>query len=158
VWHEHTQSHCFPTTEATREPLRLLAESLPYRCPARHPPSRTTNPSFAEQCHRDAETAHPPGRLHMILNLLVLLDFGSKHQQYSSETNVIGRGFSLAVNAGSNPCRGAKILSANSLVLVGFISIIGMPGSRSSSPESKRGYGHSIDEFVEWYCSEPRLS
>jgi site-specific recombinase XerD len=26
------------------------------------------------------------------------------------------------------------------------------------SPESKRGYGHAIDEFVEWYCSEPRLS
>jgi hypothetical protein len=26
------------------------------------------------------------------------------------------------------------------------------------SPESKQGYGHAIDEFVEWYCSEPRLS
>jgi hypothetical protein len=26
------------------------------------------------------------------------------------------------------------------------------------SPESKRGYGHAIDEFVHWYCSEPRLS
>src|SRR5437868_2561500 len=26
------------------------------------------------------------------------------------------------------------------------------------SPESKRGYQHAIDEFVEWYCSEPRLS
>src|ERR1700678_2245293 len=26
------------------------------------------------------------------------------------------------------------------------------------SPESKRGYRHAIDEFVEWYCSEPRLS
>ena len=24
------------------------------------------------------------------------------------------------------------------------------------SPESKRG--HAIDEFVQWYCSEPRLS
>lgn len=26
------------------------------------------------------------------------------------------------------------------------------------SPESKRGYRHAIDEFVQWYCSEPRLS
>jgi hypothetical protein len=27
-----------------------------------------------------------------------------------------------------------------------------------SSPESKRGYRHAIDEFIQWYCSEPRLS
>ena len=26
------------------------------------------------------------------------------------------------------------------------------------SPESQRGYQHSIDEFIGWYCSEPRLS
>jgi hypothetical protein len=26
------------------------------------------------------------------------------------------------------------------------------------SLESKRGYRHSIDEFIQWYCSEPRLS
>lgn len=26
------------------------------------------------------------------------------------------------------------------------------------SPESQRGYRHAIDEFVEWHCSEPRLS
>src|SRR3954451_17975654 len=26
------------------------------------------------------------------------------------------------------------------------------------SPESKRGYRHAFDEFIEWYCSEPRLS
>ena len=26
------------------------------------------------------------------------------------------------------------------------------------SPESQRGYRHAIDEFVDWYCSEPRLS
>jgi len=26
------------------------------------------------------------------------------------------------------------------------------------SPESKRGYRHAIDEFIHWYCSEPRLS
>ena len=26
------------------------------------------------------------------------------------------------------------------------------------SPESQRGYQHAIDEFLGWYCSEPRLS
>jgi site-specific recombinase XerD len=26
------------------------------------------------------------------------------------------------------------------------------------SPESQRGYRHSIDHFIRWYCSEPRLS
>src|SRR5438128_11940547 len=26
------------------------------------------------------------------------------------------------------------------------------------SSESQRGYRHSIDEFIAWYCSEPRLS
>src|SRR6201987_5573210 len=26
------------------------------------------------------------------------------------------------------------------------------------SPESQRGYRHAIDEFIQWYCSEPRLS
>ncbi len=27
-----------------------------------------------------------------------------------------------------------------------------------SSVDARRGYRHAIDEFVEWYCSEPRLS
>ena len=27
-----------------------------------------------------------------------------------------------------------------------------------SSPESQRGYRYAIDEFVDWYCSEPRLA
>jgi len=26
-----------------------------------------------------------------------------------------------------------------------------------SSVDAQRGYRHAIDEFVEWYCSEPRL-
>jgi hypothetical protein len=26
------------------------------------------------------------------------------------------------------------------------------------SKESQRGYQHAIDEFIAWYCSEPRLS
>jgi hypothetical protein len=26
------------------------------------------------------------------------------------------------------------------------------------SPDSRRGYQHAIDEFVSWYCSEPRLA
>src|SRR5882757_8955971 len=30
---------------------------------------------------------------------------------------------------------------------------------RSLGPEdSRRGYQHAIDEFVAWYCSEPRLA
>jgi hypothetical protein len=27
-----------------------------------------------------------------------------------------------------------------------------------TSPDAQRGYRHAIDEFVEWYCSEPRLA
>ena len=30
--------------------------------------------------------------------------------------------------------------------------------SSLSSKDAQRGYRHAIDEFVEWYCSEPRLS
>jgi hypothetical protein len=29
---------------------------------------------------------------------------------------------------------------------------------RLRSRESKRGYQHAIDEFIQWNCSEPRLS
>jgi integrase len=28
----------------------------------------------------------------------------------------------------------------------------------SRAPDAKRGYSHAIDEFVDWYCSEPRLA
>jgi len=27
-----------------------------------------------------------------------------------------------------------------------------------TSTDAQRGYRHAIEEFVEWYCSEPRLS
>src|SRR6202044_391050 len=27
-----------------------------------------------------------------------------------------------------------------------------------SSVDGQRGYSHAIDEFVDWYCSEPRLT
>src|SRR5438132_10540129 len=27
-----------------------------------------------------------------------------------------------------------------------------------SCADAQRGYRHAIDEFVDWYCSEPRLS
>ena len=27
-----------------------------------------------------------------------------------------------------------------------------------SCPDAQRGYRHAIDEFMDWYCSEPRLS
>ncbi|HEY6343857.1 MAG TPA: tyrosine-type recombinase/integrase [Bryobacteraceae bacterium] len=30
--------------------------------------------------------------------------------------------------------------------------------SSLSCPDAQRGYRHAIEEFVEWYCSEPRLS
>jgi hypothetical protein len=30
--------------------------------------------------------------------------------------------------------------------------------NKSLLPDARRGYRHAIDEFVEWYCSEPRLS
>jgi hypothetical protein len=30
--------------------------------------------------------------------------------------------------------------------------------SWTASRESKRGCRHAIDEFIQWYCSEPRLS
>ena len=29
---------------------------------------------------------------------------------------------------------------------------------RSRVRDAQRGYRHAIDEFVDWYCSEPRLS
>lgn len=44
---------------------------------------------------------------------------------------------------------------------------LGLPGLDHSkaavldslrSPESKCGYRHATDEFIRWYCSEPRLS
>ena len=30
--------------------------------------------------------------------------------------------------------------------------------SSLNSVDAKRGYRHAIDEFVDWYCSEPRLA
>lgn len=30
--------------------------------------------------------------------------------------------------------------------------------SSLSCPDAQRGYRHAVDEFVDWYCSEPRLS
>src|SRR5690349_18983843 len=30
--------------------------------------------------------------------------------------------------------------------------------SSLSCPDAQRGYRHAIDEFVDWYCFEPRLS
>jgi len=27
-----------------------------------------------------------------------------------------------------------------------------------TSPDAQRGYRHALDEFVDWYCSEPRLA
>lgn len=30
--------------------------------------------------------------------------------------------------------------------------------SSLSNVDAQRGYSHAIDEFVDWYCSEPRLA
>ena len=30
--------------------------------------------------------------------------------------------------------------------------------SSLTCPDAQRGYRHAIDEFVDWYCSEPRLA
>src|ERR1700726_5320085 len=30
--------------------------------------------------------------------------------------------------------------------------------NRLTSQDAQRGYRHAIDEFVDWYCSEPRLA
>jgi hypothetical protein len=30
--------------------------------------------------------------------------------------------------------------------------------SSLTSADAQRGYRHAIDEFVDWYCSEPRLA
>jgi hypothetical protein len=27
-----------------------------------------------------------------------------------------------------------------------------------STPQSRRSYQHALDEFISWYCSEPRLA
>ena len=37
-------------------------------------------------------------------------------------------------------------------------SVLRLPGLELRCPDAQRGYRHAIDEFVEWYCSEPRLS
>ena len=33
-----------------------------------------------------------------------------------------------------------------------------VPLEERGCPDAQRGYRHAIDEFVDWYCSEPRLS
>ena len=30
--------------------------------------------------------------------------------------------------------------------------------TRSGAASSQESYGHAIDEFIRWYCSEPRLA
>jgi hypothetical protein len=36
-------------------------------------------------------------------------------------------------------------------------SIAGEAGEIFSSADAQRGYRHAIDEFIEWYCSEPKV-
>jgi hypothetical protein len=46
----------------------------------------------------------------------------------------------------------------NKIGPAGSRSIEGRSNWKPPIAESQRGYRHAIDEFIEWYCSEPRLS
>jgi hypothetical protein len=47
----------------------------------------------------------------------------------------------------------AKRNPAKSILLLPDLEI-----AKAAVPDAQRGYRHAIDEFVDWYCSEPRLS
>ena len=54
--------------------------------------------------------------------------------------------------------RGRKSSPKQSLNLPGLDNAKSAVLNSLPSEESQRGYRHSIDEFINWYCSEPRLS
>ena len=56
-------------------------------------------------------------------------------------------------------CRKEKRRSAKSILRLPDLEAAKSAVLNSlSCPDAQRGYRHAIDEFVEWYCSEPRLS
>jgi site-specific recombinase XerD len=58
-----------------------------------------------------------------------------------------------------NPRHEAKRSSAKSILRLPDLEAAKSAVLNSlSSADAQRGYRHVIDEFVEWYCSEPRLS
>jgi len=54
--------------------------------------------------------------------------------------------------------RGRKSSPKHSLNLPGLHQAKSAVLTSLPSKESQRGYRHAIDEFITWYCSEPRLS
>ena len=70
----------------------------------------------------------------------------------------------LAVKAAANREKKSKknlkkgSLDKDQASTTGFGSSKAAVLSSHRSSESQRGYEHSINEFIEWYCSEPRLS
>src|SRR5438270_1593900 len=55
--------------------------------------------------------------------------------------------------------RNAKKQSAKSVLRLPDLEVAKSAVLNSlSCPDAQRGYRHAIDEFVDWYCSEPRLS
>ena len=58
-----------------------------------------------------------------------------------------------------NPHRKRKSSHAKSILRLPDLEVAKTAVINSlSCPDAQRGYRHAIDEFVEWYCSEPRLS
>src|SRR5215469_1001774 len=58
-----------------------------------------------------------------------------------------------------NQKRNAKGLAAKSVLRLPDLEIAKSAVLNSlSCPDAQRGYRHAIEEFVDWYCSEPRLS
>jgi hypothetical protein len=58
-----------------------------------------------------------------------------------------------------NQKRNAKGRSVKSVLRIPDLEVAKSAVLNSlSCPDAQRGYRHAIDEFVDWYCSEPRLS
>src|SRR5262245_57500528 len=58
-----------------------------------------------------------------------------------------------------NPKRNAKGRAAKSVLRLPDFEVPKSAVLNSlSCPDAQRGYRQAIDEFVEWYCSEPQLS
>ena len=58
-----------------------------------------------------------------------------------------------------NQKRNAKGRAAKSVLRIPDLEVAKSAVLNSlSCPDAQRGYRHAIDEFVDWYCSEPRLS
>jgi site-specific recombinase XerD len=59
----------------------------------------------------------------------------------------------------SKPRRNEKRATARSILRLPDLDVAKSAVLSSlSCPDAQRGYRHAIDEFVDWYCSEPRLS